>query len=118
MASKVQFKGIDSLMKTLTKKAEGLDGAVAEAVEETAEIMLRDAKAAVPLDKTKLEDSIDYEIERGDGETTAVISASHPSAMSVEFGTDKTPASPFLRPAFESGKIMLVDAIEEKTRRL
>lgn len=61
------------------------------------------AKGLVPKDTHATEESIDGGAVFEDGQWIARASAGTPYAPYVEFGTEDTPAQPFMGPALESG---------------
>lgn len=72
-----------------------------ESIHEGTDIMWSEAEARAPVLTGKLKASIGKN-ERGDG-LQASVGSSDPIAKFVEFGTNDTPAEPFLFPAFRIG---------------
>lgn len=112
MLMKVKIEGLNSLSKALTKKkvaVENVKTIVSDAAD-TGECIM---KERVPVDTGRLKDSI--ERKESDGGKTVKI---EPTARDkngryyagyVEFGTKKTPAVPFVRPAQEEARKQLFE---------
>lgn len=99
--------GFDTVMigdpfKTLEGFYEGIDGAVKKIPPEGAKIIVEYAKDYVPIDLGDLYSSIKASgsvVSAGGDEL--VYKRGRDYAWFVEYGTSKTPAQPFMRPAFK-----------------
>lgn len=109
---KVKIEGLNSLSKALTKKKVAVEN-VKTIVSDAADTGERIMKERVPVDTGRLKDSI--ERKESDGGKTVKI---EPTAKDkngryyagyVEFGTKKTPAVPFVRPAQEEARKQLFE---------
>ncbi len=109
---KVKIEGLNSLSKALTKKKVAVEN-VKTIVSDAADTGERIMKERVPVDTGRLKDSI--ERKESDGGKTVKI---EPTARDkngryyagyVEFGTKKTPAVPFVRPAQEEARKQLFE---------
>jgi HK97 gp10 family phage protein len=78
----------------------GIDTAAKEALEEEAEAIAEEMRAAVPVDSGELRDSISVDADGSE----ARITADAPYAAFVEHGTSDTPAQPFAGPAAEAAR--------------
>lgn len=112
MLMKVKIEGLNSLSKALTKKKVAVEN-VKTIVSDAADTGERIMKERVPVDTGRLKDSI--ERKESDGGKTVKI---EPTARDkngryyagyVEFGTKKTPAVPFVRPAQEEARKQLFE---------
>ena len=112
MLMKVKIEGLNSLSKALTKKKVAVEN-VKTIVSDAADTGERIMKERVPVDTGRLKDSI--ERKESDGGKTVKI---EPTAKDkngryyagyVEFGTKKTPAVPFVRPAQEEARKQLFE---------
>ena len=112
MLMKVKIEGLNSLSKALTKKKVAVEN-VKTIVSDAADTGERTMKERVPVDTGRLKDSI--ERKESDGGKTVKI---EPTARDkngryyagyVEFGTKKTPAVPFVRPAQEEARKQLFE---------
>jgi HK97 gp10 family phage protein len=115
---------IDDLDKILDKVEEEITDDLKRETYLTAEFIRNDAVEHVPVDKGRLQISInvekisDFEYEIG----TNV--SSHPDVKGdgygdyVEFGTSKMPPRPYLRPAHEKGLKRIRKKIEELTDKV
>lgn len=112
MLMKVKIEGLNTLSKALTKKKVAVEN-VKTIVSDAADTGERIMKERVPVDTGRLKDSI--ERKESDGGKTVKI---EPTARDkngryyagyVEFGTKKTPAVPFVRPAQEEARKQLFE---------
>lgn len=75
------------------------DGPVAAELQRRANSVERRAKRLCPVDTGRLRASITNALEKDTEGLSAVIGTNVDYAVPVEFGTSRTPAQPFLRPA-------------------
>lgn len=102
MSVKVEIKGMDQLVRNLSRYPNELLKGVVAAVQITQARIVNDARADHPyVDRTgNLTNSImPGEVDITDDEVTAYVEARMQYASFVEFGTSRAKAYPFLTPA-------------------
>ena len=106
-------RGADKVSANMAKAAIAIEAAVGDAVRAAAMLVEREAKINVPVDTGRLRSSIASE------EKTPLrfeVGTNVEYAVSVEFGTSKTAAQPYLEPAVESARSQYPDLIKEGVR--
>lgn len=91
-----KLSGFDELSKKLTLMQHKTEKNVKKLKEDTVEVGIKTAQERVPVDTGELKNSI-KETKEG-----MEVDAKH--AVHVEYGTFKTPAQPYFRPAYEEMK--------------
>lgn len=107
MASSVKVTGLRELNDVLSKLAPNVQKRVAgNAIRAGARLVATDAKRRVPVDTGQLKRSIVVRaakgVRTGVGAVVAILRPRSRIAHLIEFGTSKTAAQPFLRPALDS----------------
>lgn len=97
----VRVDGLTEAKATAVALPEAFKDQVREALEIGSRIILSEAGARVPVRTAKLKQSLGRNV-RDDGLQAAVGSGDY-KAKFVEFGTNDTPAQPFLYPGFRAG---------------
>lgn len=97
----VRIDGLTQVRAALQSWPEALRAEVADAFDIGSRIILTEAAGRVPERTGKLKSSLGRNV-REDGLQAAVGSSDY-KAKFVEFGTEDTPAQPFLWPAFKLG---------------
>lgn len=107
--------GLERLRRKLRKIPAQVHKDVSLALAEGAERIADGARERVPVASGDLKDSIRV---RGSEDGMSIsVEAPAEHARFVEFGTRRTPARPFLLPAFEEAKPKIVAEIKEAVRR-
>jgi len=128
--AEVELIGADRLIARLVKVANALDPGAARVLKTVAENTRDTAKELCPVDTGSLQRSIRVQVHaRPAGHVHSVgISAggyvTNPRtgrkvdyAVHVEYGTSRTPAQPFMRPAVEQHKKELQKRMKEVVKR-
>lgn len=97
----VRVDGLTEAKETTALLPEAFKEVVRESLEIGSRIILSEAGLRVPVRSGKLKQSLGRNV-REDGLQAAVGSGDY-KAKFVEFGTNDTPAQPFLYPAFRAG---------------
>ena len=84
---------------------------VDQGLDEAADALLDEIQARAPVQSGALRDSIHVEAE-GDDERTVVADA--PYALTVELGTEDTPARPYLRTGFDAARDKMIRSFDHK----
>lgn len=82
----------------------GPDGPVAKEILRRSQSVERAAKRLCPVDTGRLRSSIGKRLEQRPDGPTGVIGSNVEYAVYVEFGTSRSPAQPFLRPALDAAR--------------
>lgn len=97
----VTVDGLDEAKATVAAFPEAMKGVIADAIDVGSAIILTEANRRVPVLSGALKRSGSRSV-RGDGQE-AIVGYSDFKAKWIEFGTNDTPAEPFLYPAFRLG---------------
>jgi len=101
MRSSVTIDGLDEAQATVQALPEAFKDQVRDAIDVGSRIILTEAVRRVPVRTGALKSSLSRSV-RGDGQEAIVASNDFKSKF-IEFGTNDTPAQPFLFPAFRLG---------------
>lgn len=101
MAKTVRVDGLTEARATVAALPEAFKEQVRDSLEIGSRIILTEAARRVPVLTGKLKQSLGRNV-RSDGLQISVGSGDY-KAKFVEFGTNDTPAEPFLYPAFRAG---------------
>lgn len=104
------IEGLDKLLRKLDSIEPLVEEAVEKALEKSGTLIEADAKTFVPVDTGALKDSIYHKVQDGQLE----VGATMPYAIFVEFGTYKMRPQPYLTPAFEANKEVMIDTIKQE----
>jgi len=96
----IDLKKIERLRQAIKEFPEVLKEELGQAVLELALIIQNKAKELCPVDTGLLRSSINAQVESW---AAAYVGTNTEYAPWVEYGTRRTPAQPFLEPAFEEG---------------
>jgi HK97 gp10 family phage protein len=97
----VRVDGLTEARATIAALPQAFKDQAIESIDIGSRIILTEAGRRVPVRTTKLKQSLGRNV-REDGLQAAVGSGDY-KAKFVEFGTNDTPAQPFLYPAFRTG---------------
>lgn len=101
MSMNVKWTGLEDWMDSEEDWKDGVIDSVFNEITKIAYKIERDAKMVVPIDTGDLRKSIETEVEGGIGSVTAEIGTDLEYAESVEFGTSRQYAQPYLIPSFD-----------------
>ena len=90
----MSIKGLDQFYKALDQLDKELSNPE-EVIEYALQVGKEEAQMLVPVDTGELSDSIDYKVEKMEGE----LFAGTDHAEFIEYGTSRMAAQPFMRPA-------------------
>lgn len=118
----VKLTGMRELERNLAKLPPAVRRTNAlKALREGGEITAKVARSLAPVDQGDLRESIHAGAtlatsQRGDRGAVAPVESyvgpgQHPQAITQEFGTFKEPAQPYMRPAWESTRMAVLDRI-------
>lgn len=105
----VKFDGLDQFSQKIAAEIKNVEDGTEKAVESTITHVATKARELVPVDSGELHDAIS-EVKTG-----VVVDCDH--AAPVEFGTFKSPAQPFLRPASIDADEFLAAEIKKALRK-
>ena len=94
------IQGRRQLERNMQRINRNTETEIEQALTKSALIVERDAKINAPVDTGRLRASITHKVE----ETYAEVGTNVEYAKSVEFGTSKQSAQPFLFPAYNNNK--------------
>lgn len=95
----------------------GLDQAVQDACQDTADAMKEHAQAIVHVITGRLRDSITGTADIRSGRRVAVLEAAAPYALMEELGTRTRAGHPYLRPAIDAEAPRFTERLRAATRR-
>lgn len=101
MPTSVRVEGLDEAKATVAAFPEAMREEIADAIDVGSAIILTEANRRVPVLSGDLKRSGSRSV-RGDG-MEAIVGYSDFKAKWIEFGTNDTPAEPFLYPGFRLG---------------
>jgi HK97 gp10 family phage protein len=101
MGRYVTVDGLTEAKQTLAALPEAFREEIADAIDVGSAIILSEAARRVPVRTGKLKSSLSRSV-RGDGQE-AIVGSNDFKSKFIEFGTNDTPAQPFLFPAFRLG---------------
>lgn len=113
MNLQISVKGAVGLSRKLNNIAEGLRGEILLTAAQTGALAVEgDARANVPIRTGALKNSIRREVVKSEPDIAVVkvtsggrdVHGGRPVGFFVEFGTSKTPAQPFMRPAIRRNR--------------
>lgn len=98
--SSITVSGLSAAVKALRELPRDIDQLVNPLVEKSVQAIEDDARARAPFDEFELRNDISSQMLPGGnkGEVKSAVDHSVP----VEFGTEDTPAQPFMFPAFQA----------------
>jgi HK97 gp10 family phage protein len=106
----VELKGVDGVLNKLKAYANGTRTRVENVIAETLLTIEADAKELAPVDTGLLRSSIHSNLQ---GSFKGTVSVNVDYAIHIEYGTVKTPAQPFLIPAYQKNKDEFLKALKE-----
>lgn len=106
----VNTKGLDALLEAVAKKGADLDAVAGQAVQAACEVLLDEMQKRVPLDTGNLADTLAIDGPKQSGlyiSATVGIPNNADKDTAIygavqEYGSARTPAQPFIRPAVEA----------------
>jgi HK97 gp10 family phage protein len=115
------MQGLGELMEEVGQLTEQAAAALKEGTRECAELIVREAKARVPVDTGALKESLEITENKStknkrSGHTVKIGKMAKKWHGMVEIGTSKMPARPFLRPAFDDNKERIASIIIGKLK--
>lgn len=120
MTIRVEVDGLAELKRALRRLPDSVQGAPLERASEDVWSDVGDkARSIAPRDTGRLANSIDTDVEKSEPDRVEiVVGPDVPYAVPVEFGTSRTSAQPFMRPAFDTKWRGAADALEKALGRL
>lgn len=103
----VKIEGLEDFARTMKSLGLSVEKELSEIIENAAQIVVDSAKAKVPVDTGELRDSIGNnkaEIKDHAAECIVGVDKEALHAHFIEFGTSKSAAQPFMRPAVKESK--------------
>jgi len=125
---KVEIDGLNRLAARLAGAAGVLDSKMAEGLKEVASCVVRDARSLVPVDTGSLQRSIRMHSYVMEGHVQEVVVTAggyvtNPKtgrkvdyAAYVEYGTSRVKPKPFLNPALERNRWLLLEVLRGRLR--
>jgi HK97 gp10 family phage protein len=108
----VRIEGMPALRKALLQVSqEGRKTVQREVLRATLAVQRR-AKQLCPVDTGRLRNSIAVELEEGG--MNGAVGTNVKYAPFVEFGTSRTPAQPYLLPAFEEERAVFIERLKRE----
>lgn len=95
-----------------------VDAARASTVTKSMTQIKSHSQKVVPVDTGALRKSVETDLDNGPGITTGQVSYNTGYAIYVEMGTSKMAAQPYLFPAYNSGKHVLIAGLVRWLRSL
>ena len=106
-------QGGRQLERNMQRISGNIETEIERALTKSALIVERDAKLNAPVDTGRLRTSITHKVE----ETYAEVGTNVEYAKSIEFGTSRQSAQPFLFPAYNNNKQRILRELARAFRR-
>jgi HK97 gp10 family phage protein len=115
---KIKIDGTQKLENTFKKINKSTADEVEQALINSALMVERSAKIKAPVDTGRLRQSITHnDYDFGSENPHVKVGTNVEYAPSVEFGTSKMAAQPFLRPAYEENKQKILKEIAKAVKK-
>lgn len=109
----IKVEGLKDAMRRIDNFMVRLEPTTFAVLQEVAKELVEDAKGYAPTRTGFLRSNIQI-IDEDRSKKEIIVASSAPYSGFVEFGTSKARAQPFMQPAVENAKKVLVDEIEKR----
>jgi HK97 gp10 family phage protein len=115
----LRVEGVSEVLKSLNRLGREISEAVVPATLQAAQVLQTAIQQRAPVRTGRLRDSILVEItEQTPNRVEVEVGPTVPYADDVEFGTSRSPAQPYLRPAIDENLQAVTDALAKSLQQI